>query len=189
MAKAKKRKADMHRLLSQRASYQRGKVTVAASPWDHGATGPANRVGLVVEERGEVDPATGKITNPNRVTGVRRVDLLEVWSRKGKISVRGYDAAVKLRARFEATQKAPGWPDNDRVQSSPKPDHAIAIYVDRISAFHRLNRLVPEMDREIIDACVLRGATPYAAGYRGKRYQMGMEHLAAAVERLADAMG
>ena len=136
-------------------------VTLAAAPvWDMGAMGPANRYGLVEEERGELDPRTGKVTNPNGVKGVRRVDMLEVWHKQGRISTAGYNAAVALFKAFEATAKAPGWPDNDRVQSSPKPDHAVTIQIDRLSAFHAIARLVHADDRAIIGECVLDKGTP-----------------------------
>lgn len=166
-------------------------VTLASSPWDHGATGPANRVGLVVEDRGEVDPKTGKMRNPNGVTGVRRVDLLEYWHKRGSISTEGFNAGEALRNAFEATMRSkPALPGNDRVQSSPKPDHAVDIMVDRISAFERIMRHVAMKDREIISACVLDNATPAAIrGYRGAGYRKGLAHLREALDRLADALG
>ena len=163
-------------------------VSLDASPWDTGPRPAAREHLAVVEERGEVDPRTGRMLNPNRVCGLRYRDLLEVWHTRGVISGAGHDAAVRLRDAFEATQRAPGWPDNDRVQSSPKPDHAVTITVERISAFHRLNRLVAAGDRAIVDACVLEQGTPARAGYKGERYQDGLAHLCAALDRLAAAV-
>jgi hypothetical protein len=172
-------------------------VTVSAMPteWDTGATGPANRIGLVQEPATEFDPVTGKPQpNPNNVKRMRRVDMLERYYRLGLISARAWNAAERLRDAFEATMRSPGWPDNDRVQSSPKPDHAVAIMVDRISRFHAINRLVPREDVPIIDACVFHMNAPGSAiidgarPYRKNGHEKGVKHLRDALERLADAM-
>ena len=166
-------------------------VSLAPAPsWDMGATGPANRVGLVVEPRGEIDPATGKQVNPNGVKGARRVDMLEVWRNRGVITQSGFAAAEALRNAFEATQRAPGWPDNERVQSSPKPDHAVTIQIERLSRYHDLARRVAVQDRAIIAACVLYPGIPARLPqYRGRRYAEGLAHLRAALDRLANVRG
>ncbi len=168
----------------RRAKARRGRVTVATTPWDHGAMGQANRIGLEVEERGEMNPATGKVTNPNKVTGVRRVDLLAFWHRRGSISDGGLTAASLLRDAYEATQRQkPSLPDNDRVQSSPKPDHAIEITIQRISRYASLMGLVDPCDRAIVTACVLDGAHP-ARVYGPLKQREGFAHLRAALDRL-----
>lgn len=150
-------------------------------PRDLGATGPANRQGLVIE------PIPG---SPNNEKRARRVDMLEVWLRKGQITPRGYYAAEKLRNAFEETARSPGWPESERVQSSPKPDHAVTIQIDRLSRFHGLARHVSREDAQIIAACVLHPGTPaQLRQYRGRAYQRGIEHLREALERLAKAMG
>lgn len=173
-------------------------VTLSTMPseWDMGATGQANRIGLVQEDATELDPKTGKpMPNPNGVKRMRRVDMLEVWHRKGIISTAGFNAAERLRDALEATQRSAGWPDNDRVQSSPKPDHAVTIQIDRLSKFHGINRLVPRDDQPIINACVFNRASPMAVTingtrpYRGAGYQRGLDHLRDALDRLAKAMG
>lgn len=156
-----------------------------ASEWDQGATGPANRINLITEERGEVDPVSGKIINPNGVKGVRRVDMLEVWHRRGVISSAGYNAAEKLRDAYEGTLRAGGWPDSERVQSSPKPDMAVTIQIDRLSRYHTIARHIPQEDRPLIMACVLHQQTPAAAGYQGRRYRAGLEALGSALDRFA----
>lgn len=172
----------------------KSEVTLSQAPWDMGAMGPANRAGLVEEERGEINPVTGKLENPNVVRGVRRVDMLEVWHGKGVISTRGYNAAEKLRNAFESTQRAPGWPDNDRVQSSPKPDHAVTIQIDRLSKFAAIYKLVPYRDNDIIWHCVICKGTPSSLvvrgrhPYRGRHYDGGLEYLREALDRLADRL-
>ncbi len=171
-------------------------VTLMPTTWDQGAQGQANRVGLIEEPATELDPTTGKPQpNPNNIKRMRRVNMLEIWHRKRTITTAGFNAAERLRDAFEATQRTPGWPDNDRVQSSPKPDHAVTIQIDRISRFHAVNRLVSPSDREIIGAVVLDGCTPAQViidgkrPYRGAAYQRGLEHLRDALDRLAKAMG
>jgi hypothetical protein len=172
-------------------------VTVSAMPtqWDRGATGPANRVGLIEEDAAEIDPTTGKASNPNGVKRARRVDMLEVWHRKGEITTAGFNAAEKLRDAFENTQRAPGWPETERVQSSPKPDHAVTIQIDRMSNYHRFAILVAAEDWPIINACVLNRQLPSEVRIRGARpywlagYQDGMRALRNALDRLAAAMG
>ena len=152
-------------------------------------TGLANRVGLVEEERGEIDPATGKMANPNKVTGVRRVDLLDFWHGRGSISTGGMNAAKLLRQAYEDTMRAPpALPDNDRVQSSPKPDHAIDIQVDRISRYARLMALVADDDRQIVTCCVLDGGHPSRV-YGPIHWRDGFAHLKIALDRLHIAMG
>ena len=163
-------------------------ITGMNTPWDHGAMGAANRHGLIVEERGEVNPATGKVTNPNNVTGVRRRDILEFWHTRGTITTGGYNAAVALRDAFEATMRGkPALPDNDRVQSSPKPDHAVTIQIDRIARFTRYMGLVCADDREIVSACVLDGHHPSSV-YGALRCKEGLQHLREALDRLSSAL-
>jgi hypothetical protein len=185
-AKPKRRKAQKHVTLP----------SAMPTDWDMGAAGQANRIGLIREDATELDPKTGKpMPNPNGVKRMRRVDMLEVWHKQGTISTAGFNAAEKLRDVFEATMQAPGWPDNDRVQSSPKPDHAVTIQIDRLSRFHAVNKLVPVLDRPIINRCVLERGTPSSTvidgerPYRGARYQDGLTHLKDALDRLARAMG
>ena len=157
------------------------------NPWDFGATGKANQAGLTIEDAAENTPQ-GKDANPNGVKRARRVDNLERWHRMGDISTAGYNAAEKLRNAFEATERAPGWPDNDRVQSSPKPDHAVTIQIDRLSRYHAIARHVHRDDREIIGQCVLRQGTPSGLmRYRRKPVQ-GKAALRAALDRLADKL-
>ena len=172
--------------------------------WDMGACGEANRQGLQQEEAGEIDATTGKMVNPNNVRRVRRVDMLEHWQRHGTISQAGYTAACKLRDAFENTQRGPGTSfEQDRVDSSPKPDHAVTIQIDRISAFEKVYRHVTMADRPLINHCVLNGvqdgvaasATPASLRIKGKRpyfganYPSGLVALSAALDRLAKAMG
>lgn len=175
------------------------KVTLPAMPsqWDHGAMGPANRIGLVIEDRPVIDPDTGEESNPNGIRGVRRVDLLDHWHKAGILSLAGYGIGVKLRDAFEATQMGPGTDyAADRVDSSPKPDHAVAIQTDRLSLFSAIYRHVIGPDRPIVDCCVLHGQLPFMVTLpNGSRPIMahmtrdGHAWLSAALDRLAAKVG
>lgn len=186
MSKAKARRKALRAVNASRAARMRGKVSLPQ--WDHGAMGQANRVNMVVEERADVDPETGKRVNPNGVTGVRRVDMLECWRNRKSITEGGYQAAVRLRNAYEATMCRPSaMPDNDRVQSSPKPDHAISIQIDRISRFEVMMRGVRDRDRHIVRACVLDGRHPsQLPQYQGDKSRDGFAHLRAALDYLSD---
>lgn len=190
MAKTKSRKLARQRKQSLAGvmARRKGRVTMQESPWDHGATGQANRRGLVIEQRGDIDPDTGETINPNGITGARRIDLLQYWHKRGSISTGGYNAAVMLRDAFEATMRSkPCLPDNDRVQSSPKPDHAVTIQIDRISRYEKLARHVHPQDKQLISACVLDGQHPSRI-YGALRTREGLAHLREALDRLSDAM-
>lgn len=162
-------------------------VNIQPTPWDHGATGQANRIGLVVEERGEVDATTGKVTNPNKVTGVRRYDMLEVYHKRGWISTEGYNAGELLRMAWLKTQVGICAPWlRERVDSTPKPDAAVAIQIDRVSALVRISCMVPAEDDRIVTAvCGHGSAIGSLSEYRGRRHEEGKAHLRAALERLA----
>ncbi len=155
----------------------------------------AARMGMTIEDVKHFDQEKGHyVGSPNSEKRVRRVDMLETWHRKGVISTAGYNAAEKLRDAFAATQKAPGWPDNDRVQSSPKPDHAVTIQIDRLSAYHRIAKLIPPQDSAIIATCVLQDrsaahiVTDGRRPYYGPGHKAGLTHLREALDRLADKM-
>ena len=163
-------------------------ISLHRAPWDHGATGSANRVGLVVEERGEIDPKSGKVRNPNGVTGVRRMDMLEIYYRRDVISLRGYIAGLALREAWLRTGVGTCAPWlRERVDSSPKPDAAIEVQIDRLSALLRISRLVSHDDDAILDAVVARGVgLADCRQYRGRNHDAGKKHLHDALERLAD---
>ena len=84
----------------------------------------------------------------------------------------------------------------DEVQSSPKPDHAVTIQIDRLSQYDAIWRLVITDDAQIITACVLdRGGPDRVRDRLGRRVYVGecvkagYRHLAEALDRLAKAMG
>ena len=90
---------------SKKARNRKGRkpqpVTVSAIPWDTGATGPANRVAMVIEDRPFVDVETGKRTNPNGIKGARRRPWVETYHRQGKLTDAQYGAALALYAAYQ----------------------------------------------------------------------------------------
>jgi len=167
------------------------RVSVVPFPWDMGASGPANRVDLELEDAPTIDPDTGEARNPNNVRRARRIDMIERWYRTGQITSRGFTAGQALRIAFEATMRAPGMPQSERVDSSPKPDHAIDILIDRISKYHAVMRHVSPDDKALISACVLGDSIPARVNpaWKGRRHREGIAALSDALDRVATAMG
>ena len=167
-------------------------VTLPVAPWDMGALGPANQRDLAQEDAADTTP-DGKEKNPNGVTRMRRISKLEKWHNtyrlmqrgRGKgpyITTRQYNAAERYLDAFEATMQAPGWPDNDRVQSSPKPDHAVAIQIDRVSRFHSVAGCLNAEERGIVET-VLFGSENMP---EGRRFYARIERLRIILDKLAD---
>lgn len=147
--------------------------------WDMGASGPANRVGIVVERVEE--------PNPNGVRRARRIDMAEVYYRRGVLTRRQYLAAMMLRTAYEQTGKSPPAIKAVQVDSSPKPDQHIAILLDRMAIFATVFKHVPAADRAILDRLCIQGTGP-GKPYVGTRYRAGLALMASACERLADRM-
>lgn len=188
---SKSRKAARRRqAIRSSAANRTTAVTLAPSPWDHGAAGQANRIGLVEEERGEKDPKTGKVTNPNGVTGVRRYDMLEVYHKRGWISTAGFNAGEMFREAWLRTGIGTCAPWlRERVDSSPKPDAAVAIQIDRMSALIKISRMVPQDDQRILECVCAHGdAIGRLPEYRGRKHEDGKAHLREALDRLSNNM-
>lgn len=173
--------------ISKRGKRKHGgdvKPTVAPAPWDLGATGIANRAGLVVED---VEPQS----NPNRVKRARRVDMLETYFRRGWIDHRQFTAGEALRNAWEHTERSPGIDlAQERVDSSPKPDHAITIQIDRLAKYLKVSGKVDPADARILFAVACCGTGVSALReYRGYNHEKGKLHLAEALDRLASKMG
>jgi len=172
------------------ASLPKSAVSIATA-WDMGADGPANRRGLIVESAGDIDNETGEVINPNGIKRARRVDMLDVWQGKGEISKGQWNTAVTLRAAWEATQQAPGTDyARPRVDSSPKPDHAVAIAADRITILRNSWDRVHPDDHSFLKHVVALGGIPATYRpdgglriYHGRNYASGMQALRDALDR------
>ena len=184
---AKKRRA---RKIDGQWVYHNPVVSLAPAPWDHGATGAANRIGLVIEPRGDVDPATGKESNPNRVTGARRVDMLEIYRKREVISQRGYNAGLVLRDAWSKTEMGAACPfARDAVDCSLKIGEIISVMIDRISAYRSAAKHRAPGDEQILSVVVCDGnAVGQIREYRATMHDAGLMLLHDALERLADSM-
>lgn len=172
----------------------RAQVRLHSAPWDMGADGPASkaRESAVVEGIDpDIDPDTGEVKsrNPNGVK--RRVfyDMLDVYYRRGWITKRGFNAGSDLRGAWEQTERGGGYLQ-ERVDSTPKPDKAIAMQIDRVSALINITRRIPREDwRILITVACEKNAIGRLPEYRGRNHDTGKAHLYSALERLADRMG
>lgn len=162
-------------------------VSVAPCPWDMGADGPANRVGLVKENRGEVDHETGQRMKHNGVVGVRRLSVAGRYLAHGLLTRRQFEAADQLRKAWEQKDRSPPAIAEVKVDHSPKPDDRTAIIVDRATAYVRVSRFVPKQYAAYINH-VARDDRHIGsmAGYRRKVY---MDRLRKGLDMLADNMG
>jgi hypothetical protein len=177
-----------HKKISKRKA---AKVSVAPMPdhWDMGAKGQANRIGLVQE------PVTwtndkGEQVNPNNVKRMRRVDMLQKYHKDGVVTTRQLTAGAVLRDAWSKTEMGQGTDYSDpKVDSSPKPDQAIDIRIDRMSHYISITRLIPAEDKGILDAVACEGrAVAHLPQYRWRNVVKGKEHLSDALERLADRL-
>lgn len=193
MAKTKKRRLKHG---TKATAKPRSAVRLNPAPWDMGADGPANKArASAVMDAGEpeIDPDTGKVTtrNPNGVKRMVYKDMLEVYHDRGVISDKGYEAGRKLREAWELTQRGQGsdW-TQDKVDSSPKPDAQAAIQVDRMSAYVRVKKAIPQDDNALLMAVVCDGhSIGHLREYRALNIDAGKAHLRDALERLATRLG
>ena len=124
--------------------------------WDHGATGPANRASLVTEARGEMDVATGKRVNPNGVTGVVRVSVVDQYARSGVISESHMQAANMLIALSEGHQTVDPLSAIVIDKRCGSSDPQAALFDSRRN-FHRLWRAIPNDCAAVLEVTVLNG--------------------------------
>lgn len=127
------------------------------TPGDRGASGPANRERLIEEERGDLDPDTGKVINPNRYRGCRRQPWVERYAKQGKLTKDQLAAAIRLFAAYE------GFPARDplaalagAVDRSAWVDDPLAVKVDQRRWFYQMWAAVPVSSRPIVEHVVLR---------------------------------
>lgn len=143
-----------------------------------------------VEDAIMPDPATGKPQNPNGVKRARRIDVIESYFRREKIDDRQFDAALRLRVAWEQTMKSPPAIKKLQVDVTPKPDHFIAILMDRIGRYHEVARHAGRQHWRLVAHVVLDnrtlGSLPEAGG--GRQLDRAHEALAEALDILADAL-
>ncbi len=129
-------------------------VSLKLAPWDLGPLTPAQIAGKRIEEAAEVDPKTGRKSNPNRVIRTRRETWVGRYHRQGKLSVEQANIAAEL---FEA---ASGMPARDPLAAIVKVDTSgthdpEAERVDRRRKFFRMWEEIPAFARPVIQHVVL----------------------------------
>lgn len=163
-------------------------VTLTPCPWDMGADGPANRAMLVREERGEIDPKTGKVRNPNEVYGVRRISVAAQYMLDGHITKRQFAAADQLLKAWEQKDRRPPAINEAKVDSSPKPDDHTIIILDRAWKYAHVAMCIPAKYAAFI-VHVARDDRHLSSmpGYR--RDGTYMRRLSDGLDMLADNLG
>ena len=129
-------------------------VSIRALPWDKGADGPANRIGLVEEPRGEVDENTGKVKNPNDVKGVRRRLWVETYMLQGKLTTGQLNAARELLDASEGRRAQDPLAALKIDRQTGRPDAQAAAF-DRRRKFHAMWERVPRFARPIVEHVVI----------------------------------
>lgn len=156
--------------------------------WDAGPNTAAQKAGKVVEDVTETDPTTGKRVNPNGVKRARRIDMIESYHKRGRVTDRQMRAALKLREAYEATLRGPAAIKEIQVDSSPKPDQHVAITIDRMSKFIAISRHIPQPYAGIVEHVAIHNRS-VGSMYRGRLHSKGVLLLREGLDRLADAMG
>lgn len=129
--------------------------TLAAVPWDQGASGPANQDGLIVQERGEVDLATGRIINPNRVFGKVRMPIVKRYHKQGRLTAHHVAAAQRLYAAFAGhPTRDPLAALTDRVDGSSDDDPNVTL-LDRRREYHAIWKSIPPRCKPVLEHVVL----------------------------------
>lgn len=190
MARSKKKRKQRRQDISL-ATLPR-KVANRVSRGDMGATGPAMRRGLVTEAVTYVDDQGNLKESPNNMRRARRVDLIESYHNRenAHIDERQLKAAKRLRESYEATMKSPPAIKAIQVDASPKPDHAVTMQIDRISAFSAIMRHVPKDCRDVVSAVALDNqAIGRLKEYRGRNHVKGVERLQRGLDCIADGLG
>ncbi|APX88657.1 hypothetical protein BV394_02020 [Brevirhabdus pacifica] len=148
--------------------------------WDAGPDTAAQRAGRIIEDVTETDPETGKRVNPNGIKRARRIDLIEHYRIIGVITQAEFTALMALRMAYEKTQRGPPAIQELQVDTSSKPDHAVAILMDRLSRYSQMMAHVRPEHRRVITCVVLDNQTVMRIGFKGRRYQAGMDLFKAA---------
>lgn len=130
-------------------------VTTTPVPWDQGASGPANQDGLVVEERGEIELATGRRINPNGVLGKRRMPIFMRMLRQRQIDASHAAAAERLYAAWA------GHPTRDPLAALGNRvdgggcDDANVNRIDRQREFFLLKAMIPAKCWPVVEHVVV----------------------------------
>jgi hypothetical protein len=166
---------------------RRANITIRRTPWDFGASGPANQDGLIIEPRGDLDPETGRVTNPNTRLGARRETWVDRYLRVGKLTVAQASMARWLRDAAE------GRGSQDPLQAlridrqAGGSDPAAAAF-DARRAFHRMWALLPAWARPVIERVVLEDRPLRSLCQSGQQEARHLDRLQRGLDELRDAV-
>lgn len=133
-------------------------VTLAPNPWDMGADGPANRIGLIEEAATEIDPETGKETpNPNNVRRFRKLSAAEEAQKKGALEQHHVTSAKELLSMSEGRVMGGGDPLAAITVRTPGggPVDMLASKFDARRAYHAKWGEIPGECRHPIERLVI----------------------------------
>jgi hypothetical protein len=122
--------------------------------WDEGASGQANRLRLVEESAIEVDPRTGKRSNPNGVRRVRRKSWVEVYHNQGNITLDQMEAARRLYEAFHGHKAGDAMAALVIDNSNNTYSRAIAD-IDRRAFLHKIWGPVPTQLKPVVKHVVI----------------------------------
>lgn len=110
---------------------------------DHGTGTDAANAGTVIE----------KLTdNPNHIGQRRRVCRVDWLLKRKFLDIRQYQAAKAIQVAYARTEQiSSGGELKEQVQSSPKPDAAMAQHCDAMSAWVRVMKAVHRSQRPIVE--------------------------------------
>ena len=163
-----------------------GRPYTPPTMWDKGPDTPAARRMTVTESAGDIDPQTGKRSNPNSVVRKRRISVAELYHRKKHLTKRQFTAAMALLIAWERNRRGPAAIKEIQVDTSPKPDASIAITIDRISKYHAVARLIPKRYEPFVMHVAREGKhITSMPGYRRNAY---MDRLRKGLDALADGL-
>ena len=155
-------------------------VSLAPNPWDEGANGMANRINLVREERGEINLATGKIENPNRVWGVRRETWVWKYMMAGKLTAVQWHVAMSLRDASEGrvtTDPLAAVFIDKRTGTDPQ-----AAMIDARKMYRAMMDVAPPSTHPVIERVVI-GDHPVWR-YDGRTVQRSFDRLREALDAI-----
>jgi hypothetical protein len=133
---------------------------------DHGTGTQAARAGTVLEKI---------MDNPNHMGQRKRVCRVDWLLKRKFLDTRQYQAAKAIQVAYARTEQiSSGGELKEQVQSSSKPDAAMAQYCDAMSAWVRVMKAVRRSQRPIVEhvCCYnqpitsMRGATRIRSAHR-----------------------
>jgi hypothetical protein len=157
--------------------------TMQATPWDQGATGPANLDGMVTQERGDMDLTTGKRINPNRVFGKVRMPIFMRYMRQGRITPEHAAAAQRIYAAYAGhPTRDPLAAITDRVDGGGTPDPNVAL-IDQRREFYQIKAMIPVRCWKVVEHVVVEDL-PIRSMTGGSNPEIFAAHLARLVTGL-----